>query len=142
MTQVDQTIQTMGYKTCKMCGKIKPYSEFYRSTHNADGYHSYCKECFSHYGSAEERRKRKEAKGTSSPDAISSTPASTPVPKPDTVKAMDTNVLVDELRGRGKTVLIDPTPRELMEQLVNRGYVGTLEYYEKKTISLASFKSA
>lgn len=140
MTQLDQTIQKMGYKTCKVCGKVKPYSDFYRSTHGADGYHSYCKECFSHYGSAAERRKRKEAK------ADNQSPSVAPVPtiesKPSSVKAMDTSALVDELRGRGKTVLVDPTPRELIEQLVNRGYVGTLEYYEKKTISLSNFKSA
>jgi hypothetical protein len=137
---MNQTIQQLGYKTCAKCGKVKPVAEFYASTHSPDGLHSYCKECMSVYGSAAERKKRKEAreqKKKNITEQVSQVPQIS-----DSVKSASINELVEELRGRGKTVLVDPTPRELIEQLVNKGYAGTLEYFEKKTISLSNFKSA
>ena len=48
--------------------------------------------------------------------------------------------LSEELRGRGVVVLINPEPRELIARLVDMGYMGTLEYYEKKTINLNTIK--
>lgn len=47
-----------------------------------------------------------------------------------------TQQLVSELMGRGKTILVDPEPRELMIALHNKGYHGKLQYTEIRTIDL------
>lgn len=32
-------------KVCKVCGELKPYSEFHRTTKSSDGYRTRCKSC-------------------------------------------------------------------------------------------------
>ena len=119
---------------CSRCGKIKPLDEFHLAKKSPDGHHWWCKECVSEYGKNRERNKSSNTKK----EEVPSTPSANAVPS---IKTASSKELIDEIKGRGIVVLVDPTPRDLITSLANKGYLGTLEYYEKKTLSVANFKS-
>jgi len=100
----------METKTCKVCGRELPIERFSR---NRQGVLSLCKECQS------KRLVQGHAKGKSSKR------------EPEGLELAPTNYR--NLR------LADFTPRELMEELVRRGYTGKLQYVEVRTIDLEKF---
>lgn len=47
-------------KKCKICGEIKPASEYYAHATTKDRLHTYCKPCFRAYGAANKRERRSD----------------------------------------------------------------------------------
>lgn len=43
------TIDGIQYKTCSMCGEVKPLSEFSKKTDSPDGYQYHCRKCNREY---------------------------------------------------------------------------------------------
>ena len=103
----------METKVCTCCGKEKPVSEFKRIGRRGGGYSqlSICQSCMAQkIKDGWERRKAAQEKKT-----------------------------VDALEQARKARLSEFTPRELMEELATRGYVGTLRYTVVKEIDITKF---
>ena len=137
-------------KVCVKCGRELPVGMFNKHAESQDGLQPYCRLCQSEY-SRKYHEKRKEAKKDD--NALGSNVV-TPAPKVATpaasttvyqsigqklaaLKAFSIKELTDELRGRGVSVLLNPTPRDAMEFLVKQGYKGQLQYIKVETIDLS-----
>ena len=99
-------------KKCKCCGRELPIDMFKRIG-KRDGGYSYltiCSECMGKK-QAEGRRLAKEARKAS---------------------------LEKSIEDAKKSKLSEFTPRQLMEELANRGYVGTLKYVEVHEIDITN----
>ena len=107
-------------KTCPNCGKVLPVSEFYTNKSRKDGLSTYCKECTKIINYSYRDKEYK---------------------KPSAFSLSDVSVddLVKEIMSRGKKVMVDPLPRDLISELCSLGYRGSLEYVEVHKIDVASF---
>lgn len=85
-----------------------------------------CKECTNEYVRKWYRRKITEQKSEKSVEKSS-------------LDSYSNSELIKFLTSRGVDVLANPTPRDLILRLKSLGYTGTLEYIERKTISLREF---
>lgn len=95
-------------KTCRGCGKTLPIEAFAPNVHAKDGHQNYCRECM-----AERIKKGHDEKvGSLKKSKIFSLPEPKPV-NPDLAKFK---------------------ARELIEELRNRGYRGTLEFTYNVTL--------
>lgn len=117
-------------KRCPRCGQVKPLDEFGLNKSKNDGHSDYCKECTREM-SRESYYRAKERKSANAEKAKQEE-------RQSTLLAYSTEEIISALKGRGMTVIINPTPRDLIARLVDMGYTGTLEFYEKKTVNLAT----
>lgn len=135
-------------KKCACCGRVLPMSSFHKNITSKDGKQSVCIQCRAEYDRQYRKRKREKkelAKLDEKPTdnrKIILTVAPSVNKKPVVSK---TNVslssysksqIIEELKSRGCDVLVDPTPRDLMLSLKNKGYTGTLSYTEIRTVDL------
>ena len=129
-------------KRCSHCGAVKPVSEFYRNTNNADNLQNSCKACskasskaYYRLRIARERRLRdskrrlKDARQTfeDALDEASAERLGVVMQRPDVPLNPDLKAF---------------TPRQLMRELYARGYEGSLTYSEQviHRINIASCK--
>ena len=117
-------------KRCPRCGQVKPLDEFGLNKSKPDGHSDYCKECGREL-SRETYYRAKERKSANAEKAKREE-------RQSVLLSFTTDEIVEVLKGRGITVIVNPTPRELISRLVDMGYTGTLEFYEKKTVNLAT----
>ena len=103
-------MEEMKVKTCKVCGKELSIENFSKHPKTSDGYSSVCKECM-HKLQSEGHKNRKENK---------------------------MKELKSEVENARNLRLQDFTPRQLMEELVRRGHVGTLTYTRVEKIDLSN----
>lgn len=90
-TDPDPPTTSAGGKTCKTCGKTKPFGEFHRNKNSRDGYAYSCKPCVSakskaHYRKRTRKQDPAEPDQPAEPDADSPPPAIRPaggVDQPD-----------------------------------------------------------
>lgn len=130
----------METKTCLKCGKKLPLDAFSVNHLRKDGRQAYCKECASKIAAEYHRKRRLEKQAQKAEKEIKENNEKeekilinvTPV----NLKKFSVQELSEELRGRGISVLVNPTPRDLMSALKKAGYSGMLEYYEKRTVNL------
>lgn len=99
---------------CTHCGKELPLDQFYRKSNSPDGYQYWCKECLI-------TARKARSKG------------------PKGLAKYSDSQLVTVLEGCSHKVLIDPSPRALMEMLAKMGYRGKLEYTETHVIDINDF---
>ena len=114
-------------KRCAHCGAVKPVSEFYRNTNNADNLQGTCKACckvYYHLRRGTERRLRdgkrrlRDARQTfeHALDEASAERHGDVMQRPDVPLNPDLKAF---------------TPRQLMRELYARGYEGSLTYSEQ-----------
>ena len=118
-------------KRCSHCGAVKPVSEFYRNTNNADNLQNICKACskasskaYYRLRIAKERRlrdskRRLEAARQSFEDELETVS----VERLGIVQSRPDVPLNPDLKAF--------TPRQLMGELYARGYEGSLTYSEQ-----------
>ncbi len=118
-------------KRCSHCGAVKPVSEFYRNTNNADNLQNSCKACskasskaYYRLRIAKERRlrddkRRLEAARQTFEDELEAASAE----RLGIVQARPDAPLHPDLARF--------TPRQLMRELYTRGYEGSLTYSEQ-----------
>jgi hypothetical protein len=100
----------MNTKVCVKCNIEKPVENFSKSSSSKDGLQSYCRECQSEANRASALRRKCGGGGK--------------IPQLNKVSKIDSN---NPLSGF--------TPRELMRELYNRGYIGELTFSQKIDIS-------
>lgn len=120
-------------KRCPRCGQVKSLDEFGLNKSKPDGHSDYCKECAKEM-SRESYYRTKERKSADAEKAKLEE-------RKSALLSYSTEEIIAALEGRGITVIINPTPRKLIDRLVDMGYTGTLEFYEKKTVNLATIKN-
>lgn len=114
-------------KRCSHCGAVKPASEFYRNTNNADNLQGTCKACckvYYHLRRDKERRlrdskRRLEAARQSFEDEL------------EAVSAERLGIVQSRPDAPLHPDLARFTPRQLMGELYARGYEGSLTYSER-----------
>lgn len=104
----------METKVCSKCGRELPVDQFNKNAKAKDGYQSWCRECQSECNKTARKPKNPLSKYSV-----------------DELKA--------ELRARIKNLVINPTPREMMEALAHLGYRGKLEYTQVHVIDINNF---
>ena len=102
-------------KICSKCKRELPLSNFYKSKNSKDGYQNQCKEC-----SAKASRKNRLLRLQRIKD--------------NKYELAQTKF---KLTQTTENALSAATPRELMQELVRRGYTGTLQKTEIHTIDLS-----
>lgn len=118
-------------KRCPKCGEVKPVTEFGTNRSRKDGLQWVCKSCASKIWKENYDRRRQEKLATTEiKDGLKK--------HANPLVSISTEDLVNELKGRGVCVLVNPTPRQLMLKLKEAGYTGTLEVMVKQTISLGA----
>ena len=109
----------METKVCARCGRELPVEEFNKHAKSKDGLQPYCKECQSvankEYNAIRPRTKRNPL-----------------------AKYTDAD-LINELKNRAKTFLLNPTPRDMMQALAALGYKGKLEITQTHVIDINNF---
>ena len=108
---------------CPKCGRELTEDKFYRNKSKPGGRSTYCKECTLVYNKSH----------------FSAEVLTPPIKAEKTNSEISTNELVKMLLDRKQDILVNPTPRDLILRLKNLGYEGTLEYTERKVISLKNF---
>lgn len=108
----------METKICSKCGRELPLTCFNGSKDTQDGFQRWCKECHSEYNKTHKRRRGK-----------SQSPLS----------RFSEEELKAELKARTGSLVINPTPREMMEALAKLGYRGKLEYTQIHVIDINNF---
>lgn len=105
----------MQTKVCSHCGRELPAEAFNKSSKSSTGLQSWCKEC---------QKKAYESRPK--------------YPLARLAKYSDDSLRA-ELERRGRMLLLDPTPRDLMTALATMGYKGKLEYTETHVIDINNF---
>ena len=124
-------------KHCPRCGEDKPIDQFGLNKSKKDGHADYCRVCQNKI-SQEQYLKRKTRKENNTVQPKMRMPEGIKKEEKPNLITVPTVDLVDALRGRGITVLVNPKPKDLMKKLVDLGYTGTLEYTIKQTVSLST----
>lgn len=104
-------MDTTKTKLCLRCKQQKSIDSFYTSCKTKDGYQCYCKSCQKELGKLRRLRLK--------------------------TKAQETAELKFQITQSTQSALANATPRDLMQELVRRGYTGTLQKTEIKTIDLS-----
>lgn len=97
----------MKTKKCSKCGRELPISEFYRSSSSKDGLQGWCKDCTNN---------RLRENGLEPVD-----------------KTLDKTLDIRNAKNSGSS-LKDFTPRELINELRQRGYTGKLQIVHTITV--------
>ncbi len=105
----------METKVCTRCGKELPLDAFNKSKKSKDGLQPWCRECQHDANANAPRRKRN------------------PLAK------YSLDELKQEIKSRVSNLVINPTPREMMETLAKMGYRGKLEYTQVHVIDITNF---
>ena len=108
----------MDTKVCVKCGRELPVEEFNKHSKSKDGLQPYCKECQS------EAYKKYHATRRTKRNPLA--------------KYTDAD-LINELKNRAKTFLLNPTPRDMMQALAALGYKGKLEITQTHVIDINNF---
>lgn len=124
-------------KHCPRCGEDKPIDQFGLNKSKKDGHADYCRVCQNEI-SREQYLKGKARKENNTVQPKTRMPEGIKKEEKPNLITVPTADLVDALRGRGVTVLVNPKPKDLMKKLVDFGYTGTLEYTIKQTVSLST----
>ena len=114
-------------KRCSHCGAVKPVSEFYRNTNNADNLQGTCKACCKVYYRLRRDKERRLRDGKRRLEAARQT-------FEDELEAVSAERLGVVMQR--PDVPLNPdlkafTPRQLMRELYARGYEGSLTYSEQ-----------
>ena len=143
-------------KACSHCKKVKPITEFYKSSENKDGYQHMCKECMREAGRIRDQKKREARKNlketmftpvneeSKEPMKKESKPKSTTTPAPAihpqaSLKDFSTESLIKDAKKRKDFDLSKLfTPRELMGALYTLGYRGELKIMIEQKVMLSS----
>lgn len=137
--EVKQKIkEKMETKKCSKCGRELPVSEFTKNSTRKDGLQSYCKTCQREVSLKWWNEHHPKEKKTPEPEIIDGITV-TPVVQ-ETLKRYSDAEIINELRGRGVNVLLNPKPRDLILALKKLGYEGTLVFYEKHEININNFE--
>ena len=108
-------------KKCPKCGKELPLSNFSKCSTKKDGLQVYCKDCAKKYNNKYYEKTTEDNRS---------------------LVSYGTEELKKALIGRGLTVLVNPTARELMLELKKMGFSGELDHTKTivEKVSLANIK--
>ena len=118
-----ETNGEMRMKKCSKCGRELPISEFYRNRTTKDGYTDRCKECHN-----------EEVKKSKAKRVVIAAKTGYAAPEPPKVTPSDSATVERKvLNGAADKVYAHPelarfSPRQLIEELRERGYRGKLTY--------------
>ena len=109
----------METKTCSKCGRELPVTEFNKHNRTPDGLQKWCREC------QKEHWHEKHV--------------GVPVKRRSPLSRYTDAELLNELKARAKNIMLNPTPRDMMQALANLGYKGKLEYTQVHVIDINNF---
>ena len=121
-----ETTNDVKVKKCVKCGRVLTVDNFSKSSSAKDGLQSYCKECAAR-AALESQAKKKKGDVVGAKTGFQ--PTDTPKKTVDTQDAIERRVL----SGAAYKVYAHPelakfSPRQLIEELRERGYRGKLTY--------------
>ena len=118
-----ETTSDVKMKKCSKCGRELPLSEFYHNRSTKDGYSDRCKECHN-----------VEVRSSKAKRTVIAAKTGYAAPEPSKVTSSDSATVERKvLSGAAYKVYAHPelarfTPRQLIEELRERGYRGKLTY--------------
>lgn len=127
-------------KKCPRCGQVKPLEEFGSNKSKPDGHQDYCRVCQTEISREQYQRKKAKrlAEINEKVESVKRMAEGIKKEEKPNLVSIPTTDLVEALKGRGLSVLVNPTARDLMKKLYDLGYTGTLRYTIIKEVSLAS----